>query len=71
MSRTRTKAQREADRLRSGRPPLQPGKRKTSRLTIRMTDSEFARICRAARAEGITPGDLLMRPFRKEEKKSG
>ena len=64
--RRRTEAQRAADALRTGRPPVSEEVRCSERITIRMTVDERARIEAEARAAGMSFADLLLRPWREK-----
>ncbi len=52
-------------KTRMGRPPIDPEKRRCAFLNLRMTQAERAAIQAEADRLGITPTDVLMRPWRK------
>jgi hypothetical protein len=49
---------------RMGRPPLPPGQRKTTQLTVSVRKGEKAMLEVAARKRGVTVSELLMQPWR-------
>jgi hypothetical protein len=67
MARKRTKAQRDADRLRSGRPPKPQAERLSEQVMVYMTSVERQRLEEIARREKVSVSSLLMRPWRKEK----
>ena len=68
MAKKRSKAQLEADKLRTGRPPKQPEEKQGEQVTVYLTKSERAELERQAQNEGISLTALIMRPWREKEK---
>lgn len=63
--RQRTKAERETDAKRTGRPPCVPGHRRTAFVGVHMTPAERRKLEAEAKRLGVSLSALLMRPWRK------
>jgi len=66
MKKKRTKAQRAADKLRTGRPPKPPEEKLSEPVMVYLTKAERARLEALAKKEGITLASLIMRPWREK-----
>jgi hypothetical protein len=66
-NRPRSDAEKQADKLRTGRPPVKPRVRKSARITIQLTPEERTKLMEMASAEGLSLAALIMRPWRKEQ----
>jgi len=54
-------------KARMGRPPLPAAKRRSERVTVRMTPGEYARLQARARRAGLPLGVYLMSPWRQKK----
>ena len=57
-----------ARKKKMGRPPKPPAERCSERVTIRMTKAERKALEREAKRLGVSLADLLLRPWRNEER---
>ena len=64
MSKHRTKAQLDADRLRPGRPRKATRVKKSERVMVNLAKDEHERLEAMARKEGLSLPALIMRPWR-------
>ena len=62
--RPRTKAEREADKARTGRPPKAKTERQSERVTVHLTPSERERMEKMAKEAGASLAAMIMRPWR-------
>lgn len=60
--------QRKNPKKRLGRPPKAPSERRGVTITMRLTEDELARVRAAAKREGVTVTELLLRPWQKKRK---
>jgi hypothetical protein len=51
-----------------GRPPVPAAKKRREQVSVAMTASELKRLEKIASAQGLSISELLMRPWRQEEK---
>ena len=65
MSKKRTKALRDADAKRTGRPPLPKKERRDRVVPVRMTAAEYTRLKKDAKQLGMSVSGLLMSECRK------
>ena len=64
--RPRTKAEREADKVRTGRPPKADAEKLSERVMVHLTPTERKRIERMAKEEGLSLAAMIMRPWREK-----
>jgi len=65
MKKKRTPAQKAADAIRPGRPPMAPADRQNETVLVRMTKAERKSLEALANRDGLTLSALMMRPWRK------
>ncbi len=65
-TRPRSKAEREADKARTGRPPKDRGERQSERVMVHLTPAERKRFEREAKEAGLSLAAFIMRPWRKK-----
>ena len=65
--RKRTKAEKLADRRRTGRPPKAKAEKQSEPLMVRVTPVERKRLEKLAKKEGVSLSVLIMRPWRDQE----
>ena len=63
--RPRTKAEQQADKVRSGRPPKAEAEKLSERVTVHLTPNERKKIAQMAKEEGLSLAAMIMRPWRK------
>ena len=66
MGKKRSKAQIEADMLRTGRPLKPLAEKQTERVTVYLTKAERERLGELARREGVPLATLIMRSWREK-----
>ena len=62
--RSRTKAQLEADKRRTGRPKKKPAEKYSAKICVAMTEDERALLEAEAAKRGVSISDLVMLPWR-------
>ena len=67
MAYKRTKAQIEADKLRTGRRPKTKAEKMSKHILVSMTPAEWKRVKAEAKKQGLSVSALLMKPYRKEK----
>ena len=66
MEKNRTKAQLEADKHRTGRPPKPATERRTERTVVRLTKAEKTRLEDRAKKRGLTLAAFILRILREK-----
>ena len=54
-------------KARMGRPPTPAKKKRRRFLSLRVTDAELKAVQAEAERQGVSVGELLMKPWRKED----
>ena len=65
--RKRTRAERAADKLRTGRPPKPVAEKQSERVMVYLTKSERIRLEKLAEEKGLSLASLIMCPWREKE----
>ena len=66
-SKSRTKAEIAADKLRTGRPRKAIAEKQREKITVYLTTAERRRLEALAKKEGIPLAILIMRPWREKQ----
>lgn len=67
MKKQRTKAQREADARRTGRPPKAPAEKQSEQVVVYLTEGERKRLEALAAEKGLSLSAMIMDPWRKKD----
>jgi len=67
MKRKRSKAQLEADKRRTGRPPKAKADKQARKVLLSLTEAEHARLSVLAKKAGLPLAVYLMSPWREEQ----
>ena len=67
MSKPRSKAQRTADKNRTGRPPKTATEKQSRRVMVYLTPAEHDKLHSLAEEAGISLAALIMRPWREKD----
>ena len=66
-NRSRTEAEIQADKARTGRPPKAKAEKQSVHITVHLTPAECERLGKLAQEDDLSLAALIMRPWRKEK----
>ena len=66
--RSRSEAEKEADKHRTGRPRKPVAEKQSEKVMVYLTSAERTRLGELATKEGLSLASLIMQPWREQEK---